>query len=191
MVACVAETPRDAPSRERGAISIQVALFLPILVIILIGGIEVWKVLYLQEVLNDAAYQGVRLFAMQPDHISPDGSPIPLQVEALVKRYVASNPFITTFYPPQELENALWVRLDPPYPVNSPQFWTPQCGQTVAVEVRLTWYVGKGWTQGPDNWSQDQDPDSQGPWMPFLNTYGVLTGRASGVVLCERSKDIE
>mgnify|MGYP005841702921 CR=1 FL=1 len=96
MVACVAETPRDAPSRERGAISIQVALFLPILVIILIGGIEVWKVLYLQEVLNDAAYQGVRLFAMQPDHISPDGSPIPLQVEALVKRYVASNPFITT-----------------------------------------------------------------------------------------------
>ena len=180
-----------AEENERGAVSIQIALFLPILVIILIGGVEVWKVLYVQQVLNDAAYQGVRLLCMQPNHDPATrypGStlpPIPAQVEALVERYVASNPFVSAFCntQPGGLSAALSVRLSPAYVPDRWEFWAPGCGQTMAVVVSLTWYVGRGWTQGPTDWSQD--PDVQGPWLPFLNTYGVLTGRAEGVVLCE------
>jgi len=175
---------------ERGAISIQVALFLPILVIVLIGGVEVWKVLYVQQVLNDAAYQGARLLAMQPNHVPDDTSlpPIPDQVLALVHRYVAANPFVASFYAGEAggLDAALMVRFEPGYSPGRFDLWAPMCGERVTVIVQLPWYVGRGWTRGPDDWSRD--PELQEPWLPFLNTRGVLTARARGVFLCEENR---
>ena len=49
---------------RRGAVAIQVVLLLPILIIIIIGAYEVWKILYVRQTLNDAAYQAVRLLVL-------------------------------------------------------------------------------------------------------------------------------
>lgn len=74
---------------KRGTIAIQVALILPILIIIVLGAFEVWKILYVKQTLSDAIYQGVRLLAMRPNHPNIRG-----EVEALVRRSASLNPFI-------------------------------------------------------------------------------------------------
>ncbi len=155
---------------ERGAIAVQVALILPIFIIILIGAFEVWKVLYVQQVLNDAAYQGVRLMVMQANSGEMD---VPLATDKLIRRYVSQSPFIDPALRanPDDL-NLLNVTLD---------YVPPKCDNPVVVEVRMQWIVGREWRLNPN-------PTSG--WFPFLGRPGTLTGRARGVVLCERVKDV-
>lgn len=157
----------DSMKDERGAVAIQVALFLPILIIIVIGGFEVWKVLHMQQVLNDAAYQGVRLLSMQPDH-----EDIPIQVEHLVRRYVSRAPFVDpALRANPRNEDLLVVGIS---------YFPPRCGQAVRVRLELAWTVGQGWASGPSGES----------WLPFLGRRAVLRARAEGVVLCERAEDV-
>ena len=138
---------------ERGAIAIQVAIILPILIIAIIGMFEVWRVLYMQQMLNDAVYQGVRLMATQPNHEN-----MPNQVERLVRRYVSRSPFVSS---------SLRVNPDSPDLYVSIEF-AARCGAPVAVSVQMPWYVGQGWSE------RDHD-DDEGDWLSFMRIGGVLT----------------
>lgn len=152
---------------KRGAVAVQVAIMLPILVIIVIGAFELWKVLFMQQVLNDAAYQGVRLLCMQPDH-----GDISIEVEQMVRRYVSQAPFAdAALKADPRNEDLLHVGV---------YFFPPRCGAPVAVSVDMEWRVGQ------PTWSRGGGP---GTWLPFLGRAGTLTGRAEGVVLCERRDD--
>ena len=155
-------------TKERGAIAVQMALILPIMVILMIGAFEVWKVVYMQQVLNDAAYEGVRLLAMQPDHPG-----VPLRSAQLVRRYVARAPFV----PPEvrEAPQALLIYITPAHDV------PPFCGDPVAVDVEMDWFVGRGVVS----------PGSRSVWMSFLGRMAVIRGHAEGVVICERESDVE
>jgi hypothetical protein len=113
---------------RRGAVTIQVVLLLPVLIVIIMGAYEVWKVLYVQQTMNDAAYQGVRLLAMQPGYSDAN-----VQAENLVRRYVSQNSVVDI--PPAS--PALEVHVIVPYP--------PQTGQTVSIEVLMDWTVGEEW----------------------------------------------
>ena len=153
---------------ERGAIAVQVALILPLFIIILIGAFEVWKVLYMQQVVNDAAYQGVRLMAMQANSGEMD---VPQATERMIRRYISQIPFI---------DPALKADPDSPDLLNvSIDYYPPKCDNLVTIEVQLPWIVGREWRSRPSS-----------GWFPFLKRQGTLTGRAEGVVLCERTEDV-
>jgi hypothetical protein len=159
---------------KQGAVAIQVALFIPILVILLLGAYELWKVLYVQQVLNDAAYQGVRMVAMQPMGVARQGdrsSPrVPEMAERMIRRYVAQTPFIDpTLQQNPDDEQLLQVAI---------MYQPPQCGNPVDVYVQLAWTVGREW--GTDTASE---------WLPFLGWTWTLTGEAHGWILCERQED--
>lgn len=154
-------------SKKRGAVAVQVAIMLPILVIIMIGAFELWKVLYMQQVLNDAAYQGVRLLCMQPAH-----GDTTIEVEQLVRRYVSQAPFADPALHTNPCdEDLLYVSVDA---------FPGRCGSGVSVSVDMQWRVGQpNWTRG----------GGSGTWLPFLGLAGTMTGSAEGVVLCERRDD--
>jgi Flp pilus assembly protein TadG len=143
---------------KRGAVTVQFALFLPILVIILIGAFEIWKILYVKDTLNDAAYQGVRLLCMQPNREA-----IEVQTEALLRRSVAVNSLVgNRAYDPQILE----VDLD----------YRGYCGEEIYVTLKLNWTVGAS-----EGWGRPS-----GGWLTFLGRSGRLTSQATGWVLCEQ-----
>lgn len=152
---------------ERGAVALQMAMILPILIIVAIGLFEVWRVLYLQQMLNDAAYQGVRLLATQPNR-----EEIPEEVDKLVRRYVARSPFVD----PALRDNPDSGRLL----YVGTEWYPPRCGSPVIVTVQMNWRVGQGWA----------GTSSDSSWLPFLGLAGTLTGRADGRVLCERAEDV-
>lgn len=113
---------------RRGAVAIQVVLLLPILIVIVIGAYEVWKVLYVRQVLNDAAYQAARLVVLQPYDKNTFTSNN-IKAENLIRRYVATNRFIDPA--------ALTINVTmPPLPV---------CGQEVVVDATLDWVIGEDW----------------------------------------------
>lgn len=144
---------------RRGAVAIQVALFLPILVVIVIGAFEVWKILYVRQTLNDAAYQGIRLLCMQPNH-----QDIAIQTEALIRRSAERNPFIRDLAQDSELFR-VQMQVD------------PRCGHEVDIDLALTWTIGREWR------------GATSAWMPFLGRIGRLRTSAVGWVLCERERD--
>jgi len=151
---------------KRGAITVQVALFLPILILIVLGGFEVWKVLYMQQLLNDAAYQGVRVLALQPKK-----EDTPLQVEAMVRRYIAEAPFVDPALKANpDNRDLLHVT------VNVGNF---RCGDPISLEIALYWKVGQEWLGNPSG------------WLSFLKMRGWLKARAEGVILCERQEDVQ
>ncbi|MBC7236406.1 MAG: pilus assembly protein [Chloroflexi bacterium] len=158
---------------ERGAVAIQIALMLPVLIIILLGGYELLKVLYLQQVLNDAAYQGARLVSMQPlANVEVDGQELEVVelAEKMIRRYVSRAAFVS----PE-------LRADPDdrrhlqvYILTSGGY----CGERVEVIVAMPWIVGREWGLGV-----------AGEWLPFLGRGGSLMGKAVGWVLCETQSD--
>jgi Flp pilus assembly protein TadG len=154
-------------NKKRGAVAIQVAIMLPILVIIMIGAFELWKVLYMQQVLNDAAYQGVRLLCLQPAH-----GDTTIEAEQLVRRYVSQAPFADPALRADPYdEGLLYVSVDA---------FPARCGSGVSVSVDMHWRVGQPtWSRG----------GGAGTWLPFLGRAGTMTGHAEGVVLCERRDD--
>ena len=175
---CLVGMVTDEPARgERGAIAIQVALFLPILVIIMVGAFEIWRVLYMQQVLNDAAYQGARLLSLQAYHqrkFDASGPPdIPDEVEYLVRRYVSRAPFVDREVMDNFYDDRLRVELNYSHAVG------PMCGHSAEVDVYLDWWVGMG-AGGPNSRI----------WMPFLDELGTLHGHAGGQVICERLSDL-
>ncbi len=113
---------------RRGAVAIQVVLLLPILIIIIIGAYEVWKVLYVRQTLNDAVYQAVRLIVLQP-YDKNTFSSTSVQAENLVRRYVDTNRFMD----PADLTVTVTV---PVWPV---------CGEEVVVDATLQWVIGEDW----------------------------------------------
>jgi len=154
-------------SKKRGAIAIQVAILLPILIIIMIGAFELWKVLYMQQVLNDAAYQGVRLLCFQPDH-----GDVRIEAEQMVRRYVSQAPFAA---PALKVNPDSEVLLD--VSINVP---SGRCGSGVAVTVDMPWRVGQ---------PTFSSGGGEGTMFPFLGMTGELSGHAEGVILCERRDD--
>ena len=151
---------------KRGAAALQAILFLPVLVLLVIGLYEVWKVLYVQQVLNDAAYQGTRLLAMGPN--SPDTRPLYVEkvAESLVRCYVARSPFIDKRVREDPESDLLQVFVETS---------DKHCGSPVGVQVSLKWTVGEG--LGSHRWAS------------FLNLTGYLRADAQGAVLCERPGD--
>ncbi len=138
---------------RRGAVAIQVVLLLPILIIIIIGAYEVWKILYVRQTLNDAAYQAVRLLVLQPYEWDTFTS-TNVQAENLVRRYVDSNRFID----PADL--TVNVTMDSVLPV---------CGKEIRVDITLDWVIG-------ENWGRHQ-------WIPFLGRSYQMTVRAAGPIM--------
>ncbi len=137
--------------KERGAVLIQFALFLPILIVFLMGAFEIWKVLYIKQSLNDAAYQGIRLLCMQPR----DG--IAGQADALMRRTRWQNTFVRD----EALDQARFVisTID-----------QPCCGDTVTIDLRLEWRVAwQGWTGW---WIPPLDPDHR--WLRTAASGTVL-----------------
>ena len=117
--------------------------------------------------MNDAAYQGVRLLAMQP-HCKYEN--IPDQVDRLVRRYVARNPFVDpSLRDNPDDETLLIVDVKHDYP--------PECGSEVSVKVQLKWIVGR--EMGLHR------------WVPFLGREGLLEAYAEGWVICERQEDVD
>jgi Flp pilus assembly pilin Flp len=164
---------------ERGAIAIQFALILPIFIVILIGAFELWKVLYVQQVLNDAAYQGVKLMVMQgrADYDKPgqpeDGSAVEDGAQQMIRRYMSRCPFVDPALRNDPNSDVLSVSVQ-----YSPSDY-PRCGNMAAVNVTLRWTVGREWAGRPS-----------GGWLDFIGLSGDLTGYATGIVLCEREEDV-
>ena len=51
---------------KRGAILVQAILFLPILVLIVVGSFEVWKAISVKQSLHSGTYQAVRYLSLNP-----------------------------------------------------------------------------------------------------------------------------
>jgi len=155
---------------ERGAAALQVILFLPILILLVLGFYEVWKVIHVQQVLNDAAYQGARVLAMGPNNPHPLSQPEALYVEQiaenLVRCYVSRSPFVDRRVREDPESDLLRVTVETS---------DKHCGSGVQVQVSLRWTVGEG--LGGHQWAF------------FMNMVGDLTAEAAGVVLCERPGD--
>jgi len=149
----------DEVKTERGAVTIQVALFLPILFIVLIGTFEVWKVLYVRQTLNDAAAQGVRLISLQSNVYG-----VQEQAEAMMRRAVAQNGLVgARALDPQQL----WVVIDT----------TRHCDDTVTISLALEWTVGSEFGR-PSN-----------GWLPFIGRTGQVSATALGMIVCEGSRN--
>lgn len=162
---------------KRGTVAIQVALILPILIIIVLGAFEVWKILYVKQTLNDAVYQGVRLLAMRPKYPG-----IKQEAEALVRRSASLNPFIG--------EEA-WASIPPWLEVlvsdgggrcfsGDPN--EPLKPGSVHITVIYRWTLGKGLT----GWAFPEDSFLGFMRLPDLK----LSVSAGGPVLCERQAPV-
>jgi hypothetical protein len=149
----------DVVKRERGAVTIQVALFLPILFIVLLGTFELWKVLYVRQTLSDAAAQGMRLISLQSNVYG-----IQDEAEALMRRAVAQNGLVgPRALDPEQLE----VRI----------YTTRHCDDQVQIALGLQWTVGSEFGR-PDN-----------GWLPFIGHTGTLQFISVGVVTCDGSRN--
>jgi len=160
---------------KRGAVAIQIALMLPILIIILLGAYELWKVIYLQQVINDAAYLGVRYVSTQPLGVArqedPTSPTVPDLAKKMVRRYVSQAPFVDPalkFNPDNGQLLQVWVTYHP-----------ARCGNPVVVGVGLQHTVGREWGLGSAN-----------EWLPFLGGRYTMMAEANGSVLCERDQDV-
>jgi Flp pilus assembly protein TadG len=153
---------------RRGTVAIQVALILPILIIIVMGTFELWKILYVKSVLNDAAYQGVRVLALRPHHPN-----IKEEAKALVRRSAARSPFIGddaysgTFAIVTTVDGGGRCFANAPDEEDKPG--------SVVVSLAYPWTVGKEFGGGR----------FQG-FLDFLNFQGlVLRVTARGSVVCD------
>lgn len=162
---------------RRGTVAIQVALILPILIIIVLGAFEVWKILYVKQTLNDAVYQGVRLLAMRPMHPG-----IAREAEALVRRSASLNPFIG--------EEA-FVTMPPMFEVLvrtgggrcfSGDPYEPMKPGSVSITVTYRWTMGKGLR----GWAFPEDSFLGFMRLPDLK----LSVSAGGPVLCDRKAPV-
>jgi len=145
---------------RRGATTIQFLLIVPILLVLVIGGTELWKMLHVKQTMNDAAYQAVRLVAMQPNH---GGGDIRIQAAQLVRRYISTNPYVDPrLRADPDDQNLLRVRVD---------YDSLSVGAEVEVVVQLYWVVGRDW--------------GVSEWIPFLGRGGWLETTATGWVLGE------
>jgi hypothetical protein len=156
---------------KRGAIAIQVALFIPILVILLLGAYELWKALYMQQVINDAAYQGVRLMAMQPLGQDRAGNNTEIIAEQMIRRYISQAALVD----PAFRENPGDPRLEVRFQSERGYF----CGSRILVRITMPWTVGREWGVGVSS-----------SWLPFLGLTWTMRGQAEGWILCERAIDV-
>jgi hypothetical protein len=149
---------------RRGVVAIQVALFLPILVIVLLGMFELWKVLYIKQAMDDAAYQGARFLSMQPRFEN--------EVRVMTYRYLASNNFVAEYIAADP--NALRIGLD----TND-----TRCGDTVQVIIEFDWVTGRNPGGGGDFQRPREDS-----WfrMDFLGRLGTITSAAASNIICDR-----
>jgi len=159
---------------KRGTVAIQVALILPILIIIVVGAFEVWKILYVKQTLNDAVYQGVRLLAMRPNHPG-----IAREAEALVRRSASRNQFVgdeaLTTIPPlfEVLVN------DGGGKCFSGDPYEPLKPGSVSITVTYRWTLGKGLV----GWAFPE-----GSFLGFMQLPDLkMSASAGGPVLCERT----
>ncbi len=156
---------------KRGAVAIQVALFIPILIIILLGAYELWKVLYMQQVVNDAAYQGARLMTMQPLGKDREGNSTEIIAEQMIRRYISQ----AALADPALRENPG----DPRLKVMFQSEHGPFCGSHILVHVEMPWTVGREWGVSANS-----------SWLPFMGFTWMMHGRAEGWILCERAIDV-
>ena len=148
---------------RKGATTVQFLLLLPLLLVIAVGSFELWKILYVRQTLNDAAYQGARLLAMQPNH-----DRVSVEVDKLIRRYVTRNAFVDPALKQNpDNDSLLQVVLE---------YDPPRCGDPIVVTVRLYWLVGREW--------------GFHRWLPFVGQNGYLEARSEGWVLCERDSDV-
>lgn len=149
----------DEMKKERGAVTIQVALFLPILFIVLLGTFEVWKILYVRQTLNDAAAQGARLISLQSNVYG-----IPAQADAMMRRAVAQNGLVG--------ERAL----DPArlgVTINT----TKHCDDPVTITLALEWTAGAEFGR-PANGA-----------LPFIGHTGQISVTTQSLIVCEGKRD--
>jgi hypothetical protein len=156
---------------KRGAVAIQVALFIPILVIILLGAYELWKALYMQQVMNDAAYQGARLMAMQPMGKDQYDNMSKVVAEQMIRRYISQAALVD----PELRANPG----DPRIQVIFRSDHGPLCGSRILVHIQMPWTVGREWGVSANS-----------SWLPFMGFTWMMHGRAEGWVLCERAIDV-
>jgi len=162
---------------KRGTIAIQMALILPILIIIVLGTFEVWKILYVKQTLNDAVYQGVRVLAMRPNHPG-----IAQEAEALVRRSASLNSFVgdeaLTTTPP--LFDVLVNDGGGKCFSGNPE--KPTEAGNVSITVTYRWTLGKGLT----GWAFPENSFLGFMKLPDLK----LSVSAGGPVLCERQTPV-
>lgn len=163
---------------ERGAILVQIALMLPILMIIVVGAFEIWKIVNIKQALNEAAYEGVRVIAMHPN--LPDAG---RAAEALTRRYALRNPIVARAVESYGGTLDVIVRVGGRPLYGECEINRCWCGDAVEVAVYLSNYrVGQdlrgGRAVGP-----------QTGWFSFLGLAGTLTASAPGRVLCETWRD--
>jgi hypothetical protein len=97
---------------------------------------------------------------------------VPKATEHMIRRYVSQSPFIDpALKSDPDSEELLNVVIE---------YFPPKCDELVTIEVQLPWIVGREWRTRPTS-----------GWFPFFQRQGVLTGYAEGVVLCERTEDVE
>ncbi len=145
----------DVVKRERGAVTIQVALFLPILFIVLLGTFEIWKILYVRQTLSDAASQGLRLMCLQSN---VEG--VQNEAQALMRRAVAQNGLVgARALDPQQLRVDIYT--------------TRHCEDVVQITLGLRWTVGAEFGRPANN------------WLPFIGRTGELQVTSVGTIICE------
>ncbi len=149
----------DMVKKERGAVTVQVALFLPILFIVLLGTFEVWKILYVRQTLTDAASQGLRLISLQSNVQG-----IPEQADALMRRTVAQNGLVG----PRALDPGQ-LRVD--------IYTTRHCDDMVQITLGLQWTAGAEFGRPTDS------------WLRFIGQSGELQVTSVGMINCEGRRD--
>lgn len=152
---------------ERGAIEIQIALFIPVLVLILVGGVAVWQLFQAQQTANLAAYTAARVLASQPATALPGEPPMTEQAIVAAKRQIVAN------YPWVKVEEDIVIKTIPPY--TGLQGWAPVAGDPFEVIVSLKWVIWPG-------------ARVDGGPFGFLAGVGRITGRSQGRFLWEREE---
>lgn len=140
----------DLLKNQRGAATIQAILLLPILIVAVIGGYEVWKTTYARQVMNDATYQAARLAAMQPFMLIRDGptdyhfESCEDHAEALVTRYLGRFDMFDEIVSDVDV-----VIPNPPVSCGDDDF-------QVRAEITVDWEIARDW--GVSDWIAFLDP---------------------------------
>jgi Flp pilus assembly protein TadG len=112
-----ASTPRTRFSRERGAVLVEFALVVPVLMTILIGAFWIGRALSVYQALERAAREGARIGAAPHCALCGNGVATDLQIETAVKSALSAASLDTT-NPGLVVAVAYNQPLNPSAPVN-------------------------------------------------------------------------
>ena len=110
---------------KRGAILVQAILFLPILILIVVGSFEVWKAISVKQSLHSGTYQATRYLSLNPV-LSLNSEDWVEEAEKFVEPELKNNGFVSA-----GTAKKVSITVDTPDSLD--------CGKTFTIKTELSW----------------------------------------------------